>query len=331
MTTSSGEIPQPGKRPFTLWRPRTAGERAATVLALVAVAAVLDALTDGEWRSVLVATAGLAALLAVLPRTARLVAPVAAYVGVWLVYNLLRARADVMPWADPSLGVVPAIEAALAGGHLPPALAQQAWYVPGALGWHDYALTAVYMSFFVVPHLAAVALFVWNRPSFWRYLAATAILFGLALVGFFALPTAPPWMVTEVSPDGMYAQIRRVSAIVMASLDLPLDLYNRGLRGSVVVSEVRIEPNPVAAMPSIHFASTALLIFPAFAVRVWLGWAAVVYAALMGVGLVYLGEHYLLDLLVGAALAAVGWVAAGRVLATRSDRSNRAGKNDAEY
>jgi len=50
----------------------------------------------------------------------------------------------------------------------------------------------------------------------------------------------------------------------MSSLDLPVDFYHHGRRGSVVVSEAKIEPNSVAAMPSIHFAATALLVFPAF-------------------------------------------------------------------
>jgi membrane-associated phospholipid phosphatase len=77
-------------------------------------------------------------------------------------------------------------------------------------------------------------------------------------------------------------------------------------------SEVRFEPNPIAAMPSIHFAATALLVFPARRGGRLLAAGAVVYAGLMGLALVYLGEHYVLDLVVGGALAALGWSIAGR-------------------
>ncbi len=61
--------------------------------------------------------------------------------------------------------------------------------------------------------------------------------------------------------------------------------------------------NPLAAMPSLHFATTvmaALLLAEASPLVGALGGA---YAATLGFALVYLGEHYLVDLLAGAALA----------------------------
>ena len=42
---------------------------------------------------------------------------------------------------------------------------------------------------------------------------------------------------------------------------------------------------------------------------------AVVYATLMGLALVYLGEHYVIDVVVGTLIAAYGWFAAGAWLA----------------
>ena len=64
-----------------------------------------------------------------------------------------------------------------------------------------------------------------------------------------------------------------------------------------------LEGNPFAAMPSLHFGTSVM------AARVLsdigrgpgaLGWA---YALTLGFGLVYLGEHYLVDLLAGFGLA----------------------------
>ncbi len=60
--------------------------------------------------------------------------------------------------------------------------------------------------------------------------------------------------------------------------------------------------NPLAAMPSLHFATSlmaALLLAEAGPVAGALGGA---YAAVLGFALVYLGEHYAVDLLAGAAL-----------------------------
>ena len=61
--------------------------------------------------------------------------------------------------------------------------------------------------------------------------------------------------------------------------------------------------NPLAAMPSLHFATTvtaALLLAEVGVVAGALGWA---YAGTLAFALVYLGEHYVVDLIAGAALA----------------------------
>jgi membrane-associated phospholipid phosphatase len=66
-----------------------------------------------------------------------------------------------------------------------------------------------------------------------------------------------------------------------------------------------LEGNPFAAMPSLHFGTSVM------AARVLsevgkgpgaLGWS---YALTLGFGLVYLGEHYVVDLIAGYALAEV--------------------------
>ena len=52
------------------------------------------------------------------------------------------------------------------------------------------------------------------------------------------------------------------NAEILANLDLPIQLFSEGnregTRGSVRTSEVRVEPNPIAAMPSIHLAATVI-------------------------------------------------------------------------
>jgi hypothetical protein len=60
--------------------------------------------------------------------------------------------------------------------------------------------------------------------------------------------------------------------------------------------------NPLAAMPSLHFATSMMaaeLLSEADPVAGALGWA---YAGTLGFALVYLGEHYAIDLIAGAAL-----------------------------
>jgi membrane-associated phospholipid phosphatase len=60
-------------------------------------------------------------------------------------------------------------------------------------------------------------------------------------------------------------------------------------------------------MPSIHMAITFLLVFPAFAVSKRWGLTMLVYSGMMGYSLMYLGEHYFIDVLAGCMVAAYGW------------------------
>lgn len=302
--------------PFT-----TAHGKRVVVVGVAVLAVLVDAFTAIPHSWIVVAWAVLAAAIAVVPRVASLTMPVIAYAGVWIGFNMMRAWADGTPWADQRLGFVAWLERSLFGGTLPSAVMQEQAFdrVPN---WYDYGWAAVYLSFFIVPHLVAILLLWWCRSLFWRYVLALAVLFALALAGFFALPTAPPWLVTEVVPAADFAHIVRVAPIAATHLGLPVQLYHQGLRGSVVVSQVRIEPNPMAAMPSIHFAATALLLFPAWHLHRRLGLLALVYTLLMGAALVYLGEHYILDLIVGGLFAAISWIVAARVLDRTQNGSN---------
>ena len=113
--------------------------------------------------------------------------------------------------------------------------------------------------------------------------------FDLGLVGYFLVPTAPPWWAAEQGTHQGYAKDhggRRRTGL-----------------GPVVVPSIRISGRKSArsdAVPAFrHFADgrAVLADFESRGRRV--GWA---YAATLGFALVYLGEHYVVDLVAGAAL-----------------------------
>jgi membrane-associated phospholipid phosphatase len=60
--------------------------------------------------------------------------------------------------------------------------------------------------------------------------------------------------------------------------------------------------NPLAAMPSLHFATSMMAALLLAEVSPAAGALGFSYAATLGFALVYLGEHYVVDLLAGAAL-----------------------------
>lgn len=206
---------------------------------------------------------------------------------------------------------MPKLEAELLGGRLPSAILQGEFYGPGGPDRFDYGWTVVYLSFFVVPHLVALILLWRGRRMFWHYTLATGVLFALALGGFFIIPTSPPWMVTEAIPGAGFSKIGRVTKEVLDGINLPVRLFNQSENARGRMSEVRLEPNSIAAMPSIHFAVTALPAFVARGSGRILYAAALLYTGMMGIALVYLGEHYILDFVMGGLLAGAGWTIAG--------------------
>jgi membrane-associated phospholipid phosphatase len=60
--------------------------------------------------------------------------------------------------------------------------------------------------------------------------------------------------------------------------------------------------NPLAAMPSLHFATSLMAALLLAEVGPLAGALGFSYALTLGFALVYLGEHYVVDLLAGAAL-----------------------------
>jgi membrane-associated phospholipid phosphatase len=149
----------------------------------------------------------------------------------------------------------------------------------------------------VTPFVAA-GLIWWRRRSLFRHYAlATATTFAIGLVGFILVPTAPPWL---SDPD----DVTRITHEVLRD--------TAGDGGMVARDGFWVEPNHLAALPSVHVAA-AVLVFLALRSfgRVALAVGAV-YAVAMSYSVVYLGEHFVIDVVLGWVVALVGWRLARR-------------------
>ena len=179
---------------------------------------------------------------------------------------------------------------ALAGGRLPTARLQALLAGGDRVGGHDYALSCVHWSWFAVPHGALVYVLLRHPDDFPRSACLMAATFDLGLVVYWALPTAPPWWAAE---QGRSEPLRRIMVEAGERFwgRLWWPLYD-GLEG-----------NPFAAMPSLHFGTSVMAARVLAELGRGPGALAWSYALALGFGLVYLGEHYVLDLLAGYALA----------------------------
>jgi membrane-associated phospholipid phosphatase len=190
---------------------------------------------------------------------------------------------------------------------------QEALRTQAQVNWLDRALTAVYAFWEFEPHLALALLLVRRPERFPAMAVRQGATFDLTLLGYWLVPSAPPWWASE-KQRRMDGHVQRVPTRVA-----------RDLRGEPLEQEDVQGSNPWAAMPSDHFASALSAAATLREVSPALGAAGLAYALLLGFSLVYLGEHYLADLLAGAALAA-GVAAAEPVLVPlvcRADESIR--------
>jgi membrane-associated phospholipid phosphatase len=192
---------------------------------------------------------------------------------------------------------------ALGLGELPTVRLQRALARVGPEGaeWRvlDKVLVWAHWSWFAVPH-GSLAYLLARHPR--RFPRAAALMYAVFDVGacfYWFLPTAPPWYAAaEEMPGG-----DGVPAVRRMMVEYG-ELFWRDGWGPLYSV---LGGNPLAAMPSLHFATSlmaALLLAQAGPLPGALGFG---YVVTLGFALVYLGEHYVVDLLGGAALTAAVW------------------------
>jgi membrane-associated phospholipid phosphatase len=187
-----------------------------------------------------------------------------------------------------------AIDRAIGFGELPGLRLQRALARPGAIGRADQVLIWSHWIWFFVPH-TTVAFLLLRRPElFPRGAARIYATFDLGLIGYWALPTAPPWYAGQTGALGDTAD----PALRRMMIEHGEAFWKAAWRPLYDV----LGGNPLAAMPSLHFATSLMaahLLREAGPLPGAVGWT---YAVTLGFALVYLGEHYVIDLIAGAAL-----------------------------
>ena len=215
----------------------------------------------------------------------------AIYLVAILLFSYLRAAADdIGPRAQlqyPLSG-----DRALFGGILPTLWLQEHLYQPGRFSLVEWAAVTMHFTLFVLPHTVGLLLWRLDPVRFRRYVTALILTLVIATAVSAAVPTAPPWMAAEAG------RTPPISRLLIASIEA------RG--GSIEhAAKSAASENPVAAMPSVHLAAAVLIAFAAWRGAWPLRLLGLGYVLAMAFALVYLGEHYVVDLLAGAFVAAL--------------------------
>ena len=181
-------------------------------------------------------------------------------------------------------------DSAVGAGTMPTLRLQRRLSKPAGVTRLDKVLTYIHWSWFFQPHLALTWILVADTDRFPSSARQMAAVYDLGCLIYFLVPTAPPWWAMEQGHAP--AEGRR----------LMVQVGEESLGRAWPVLYDSLNGNPWAAMPSLHFATSsmaAILLAESGPVRGAAGWS---YALTLGFALVYLGEHYVVDVAAGAAL-----------------------------
>jgi membrane-associated phospholipid phosphatase len=169
----------------------------------------------------------------------------------------------------------------------------------GRLRAPEKVLVWAHWVWFMVPHGTATYVLLRRREQFPRAATLIYATFDLGVLFYWLTPTAPPWYAAEhgrMGPAEAGSELRLRRLMLGYGEQFWGDNWHRlydGLAG-----------NPLAAMPSLHFATSVMSAHVLADVGPGHGAAGWAYTATLGTALVYLGEHYVVDLLAGLALVA---------------------------
>jgi membrane-associated phospholipid phosphatase len=208
-----------------------------------------------------------------------------------------------------------AIDRVLGLGELPTLRLQRALARQGTAAeeWRllDRALVWTHWAWFMVPNGSLAYILVRHRSRFPRAAVMTYAVFDIGAIVYWLAPTAPPWYAASAERRRVTDQERRWSKVPAPEAVLAPEMRRMMVEYGEFFWRDGWGPlysvfggNPLAAMPSLHFATSlmaALLLAEQEPMAGALGWG---YTATLGFALVYLGEHYVVDLLAGAVLTA---------------------------
>jgi hypothetical protein len=197
--------------------------------------------------------------------------------------------------------------------------------------WWEIAISTVYMSFFILPYVVAAVLWLRDRDEWKAFVRLFVGLSLAALVVYVLLPAAPPWAAARCAPADIDGGPSGPACMFRSARDVPdggllgaMQSTHDGANGwveriigrgwsklnlhsaSALIDQGQASVNLVAAIPSLHAALTAAV--AAFLwTRVQRRWRPLLlaYVVVMAFTLVYSAEHYVIDILLGWALAAV--------------------------
>ncbi|MBU0707007.1 phosphatase PAP2 family protein [Patescibacteria group bacterium] len=242
-----------------------------------------------SYDSVLVILLG---LILFIKRSKQFVVDWSPFLIIVLAYGMMRGLADnlasrvhitdIISWERWLFGSIPTLEF-------------QAWLHPSdILHWYDYMFGAFYTSFYIFPLIVAFVLWLKRRDYFKFFMYGILFLTMMGYLTYIIFPAMPPWLASQ---EGHLPEVTKI-------LD---EATNKAVGIDIPVVYDFLGANLIAAMPSIHAAwpwyTLLCLVFFYKKKGLWF----VIMPLVIWFGVVYLGEHYIIDVIAGIIYASVAY------------------------
>ncbi len=223
------------------------------------------------------------------------------FVALFFAYELMRGYADKFGLPIHVTDVI-SLERIVGLGGLPTQFLQGLLHSGPASSPDNLATISVIFYFLHFPLPLAIGFLLWlhQRRVYYDFVAALIVLSMAAFVTYLLLPVAPPWWADKFGYASGILHLRDNGFQGLVHLfGFGHYFYSNNVYG--------ISPNDVAAFPSLHAAYPFLAFL--FARRAFgrPGWLMLAYAACVWFAIVYLGEHWVVDIIGGVIYASAAY------------------------
>lgn len=213
------------------------------------------------------------------------------FIALILAYEMLRGFADTTGFKV-HIGELINLEQNIFG-FIPTVELQKRFFDPNQIAWWDIGAVIVNFLHFPLPLIIAFYLWLKDRKAYWMFIIALLTLSFAGFVTYLLYPAAPPW----------YASQR--AGLIEAYKIIDFVIAQVGWRWDFSYIYNNLNPNQVAAMPSLHSAYPWLSFLALRAFNKKLAWFFLPYPFLVWLSVVYSGEHYVIDVVAGIIFASV--------------------------
>lgn len=218
-------------------------------------------------------------------------------------YEYLRG---IIPVLDKNAHIFPMIIGDnMLFGFIPTIKFQTLLFNTSHLQWWDYLSVILYTSHFFVPMFIGLVFWLYDRKHFKEYSSAFLLLSYLAFFTYLLFPAMPPWMAAS---KGYLPPLNKIMDQVYASFSYPISVPS-------IYSYFGV--NLVAAFPSLHAAYPWLIFLYIRKKSRKLGYLSLLYVFGVWFAVMYLGEHYGVDVIAGCIYATLAYFIVQRFVTKR--------------